>query len=233
MSPLPVGREGSSGVGAPVYMRHRPERTLLYQLVREYYPELKVQLAAQGTALPRYVKREFEAYLKCGRLVYLAGDVFEGAPLEQLQGPLIIYRIAVGPQQGRKVFTLQTLPACDEPFGDGVGQVFATCGRGGASGSMQEARTAVPLNQPAGGRGKKCVSGMVVGRIRVSGRHSQAMGEPVRRSTLGADGCEKGLRRPEKAVYASYKPTTAAPSLSPVRRAGDPGPPCGDTEGGW
>jgi len=30
-----------------------------------------------------------------------------------------------GPQQGRKVFTLQTLPACDpeEPFGDSVGKV--------------------------------------------------------------------------------------------------------------
>ena len=33
------------------------------------------------------------------------------------------YRIAVGPQQGRKVFTLQTLPASDEPFNDGVGKV--------------------------------------------------------------------------------------------------------------
>jgi hypothetical protein len=37
----------------------------------------------------------------------------------------ITYRIAVGPQAGRKVFTLQTLPACDpeEPFGDTVGKV--------------------------------------------------------------------------------------------------------------
>ncbi len=35
------------------------------------------------------------------------------------------YRIAVGPQAGRKVFTLQTLPACDakEQFGDTVGKV--------------------------------------------------------------------------------------------------------------
>jgi ribosomal protein S27E len=68
MSPLPVGREASSGVGAFVYARHRPERTLLYQLVEEYYPELQAQLAARGTALPGYVEREFEAYLKCGRL---------------------------------------------------------------------------------------------------------------------------------------------------------------------
>jgi hypothetical protein len=43
--------------------------------------------------------------------------------MDQLLGSSITYRIAVGPQQGRKVFTLQTLPACDEPFDDGVGMV--------------------------------------------------------------------------------------------------------------
>ena len=68
MLPLPVGREAASGVGAPVYTRHRPEHTLLYQLVQEYYPELKAHLGAQGTALPGYVGQEFEDYLKCGRL---------------------------------------------------------------------------------------------------------------------------------------------------------------------
>jgi hypothetical protein len=65
---LPAGREASAGVGASRYARHRPERTLLYQLVEDYYPALKAQLAAQGTALPGYVEREFDAYLKCGRL---------------------------------------------------------------------------------------------------------------------------------------------------------------------
>jgi hypothetical protein len=33
------------------------------------------------------------------------------------------YRIAVGPQQCRKVFTLQTLPACEEPCDAGGGKV--------------------------------------------------------------------------------------------------------------
>ncbi len=61
-------RDAGSGVGAPVYARHRPERTLLYQLVQEYYPALKTHLAAQGKALPGYVEQEFEDYLKCGRL---------------------------------------------------------------------------------------------------------------------------------------------------------------------
>ena len=34
----------------------------------------------------------------------------EGDVLTQLQGASVTYRIATGPQQGRKVFTLQTLP---------------------------------------------------------------------------------------------------------------------------
>jgi hypothetical protein len=54
---------------------------------------------------------------------YLAGDALEAGPMEQLLGSSITYRIAVGPQRGRKVFTLQTLPAFDEPFDDGVGKV--------------------------------------------------------------------------------------------------------------
>ena len=62
------GKEASSSVDAPLYVRHRPERTLLYQLVQEYYPELKAHLAAQGRALPGYVEQAFEDYLKCGRL---------------------------------------------------------------------------------------------------------------------------------------------------------------------
>ena len=68
MLPLPAGREASPDSGAARYERHRPERTLLYQLVQEYYPAFKAHLAAQGTAVPGYVEQEFEDYLKCGRL---------------------------------------------------------------------------------------------------------------------------------------------------------------------
>ena len=53
----------------------------------------------------------------------LAGDELEAGAMEQLVGSSITYRIAVGLHQGRKVFTLQTLPASDEPFDDGVGKV--------------------------------------------------------------------------------------------------------------
>jgi hypothetical protein len=36
MLQLLAGREASPGESAPRYTRHRPERTLLYQLVDEY-----------------------------------------------------------------------------------------------------------------------------------------------------------------------------------------------------
>ena len=68
MVPMAAGREASSGVRAQPYVRHRPERTLLYQLVEEHYPALKAHLAAQGTKLPAYFQREFGAYLEFGRL---------------------------------------------------------------------------------------------------------------------------------------------------------------------
>ncbi len=68
MLPLPAGREASSGVGAFFYKHHRPERTLLYQLVEQYFPAFEAHLAAQGTDLPAYVEQEFEDYLKCGHL---------------------------------------------------------------------------------------------------------------------------------------------------------------------
>ena len=50
------------------YKRHRPETTLLYQLVERYYPEFTANLAEQGKYLPKYVEREFDDFLRCGRL---------------------------------------------------------------------------------------------------------------------------------------------------------------------
>jgi hypothetical protein len=68
MLQLSVGREASPGDGVSRYERHRPEQTLLYQLVEEYYPVFEAQSAAEGRVLPDTVRREFEEYLKCGCL---------------------------------------------------------------------------------------------------------------------------------------------------------------------
>ncbi len=53
-----------------VYVRHRPETTLLYQIVQEYWPEFQAELASHGRYLPAYVTKEFDEFLKCGRLQY-------------------------------------------------------------------------------------------------------------------------------------------------------------------
>jgi len=45
----------SPGKGAPgraTYERHRPEQTLLYQLIEKHYPALIEKLDAQGKSLP-------------------------------------------------------------------------------------------------------------------------------------------------------------------------------------
>jgi len=54
--------------GAYRYQRHQPENNLLYRIVERHYREFTAYLAEQGEILPRYVQREFDAYLKCGRL---------------------------------------------------------------------------------------------------------------------------------------------------------------------
>ena len=53
-----------SGPVAPPYVRHRPERTFLYQLIEKFFSAFKAHLAAQGSSLPKHVGKEFvEFYL--------------------------------------------------------------------------------------------------------------------------------------------------------------------------
>ena len=69
MTPLVAGKDARAGAArAGEYARHRPEQTLLYQLVEQYYPAFVEHLAARERRLPAHVVREFEDYLKCGRL---------------------------------------------------------------------------------------------------------------------------------------------------------------------
>jgi hypothetical protein len=97
----------------------RPDGALRFRWVK----------APSGTELTRLTQtlaRRIGRYLERQGLLerdaensYLAGDEHQAGPMEQLLGSAITYRIAGGPQQGRKVFTLQTLPACDDPFEEG------------------------------------------------------------------------------------------------------------------
>ena len=91
---------------------------------------VKAPTSAELTHLTHTIARRVGRFLERQGLLerdaensYLAGDTMEAGPLDALLGHSITYRIAVGPQAGRKVFTLQTLPDCNEPFDDSVGKV--------------------------------------------------------------------------------------------------------------
>ena len=91
---------------------------------------VKAPTSAELAGLTQTLARRIGRFLERQELLerdaensYLGSDGLEAGPMEQLLGSSITYRIAVGPQQGHKVFTLQTLPASDEPFDAGVGKV--------------------------------------------------------------------------------------------------------------
>jgi Transposase zinc-binding domain len=53
------------------YVRHRPEQTMLYQLIQQHAATFFAQAQdATGSSLPRYVKDEFDAFLDCGILAH-------------------------------------------------------------------------------------------------------------------------------------------------------------------
>jgi len=118
----------------------RPDGSLRFRPVRA---PTSTELAGLTQTLARRIGRYLERQGLLERDAensYLAADALEAGPMEQLLGSSMMctdarmsraqdaqerptYRIAVGPQQGRKVFTLQTLSACEEPFDAGVGKV--------------------------------------------------------------------------------------------------------------
>ena len=54
--------------GRAGYRRHRPEDTVLYGVVEQQADAFFEGQGERGSALPRFVREEFEAYLRCGCL---------------------------------------------------------------------------------------------------------------------------------------------------------------------
>lgn len=69
---------------------------------------------------------------------YLVLDHSGEDPMDQLRGHSITYRIAVGPQQGRKVFMLQTLPGIEEPCNGCASQAAGFSLHAGVAASVLE-----------------------------------------------------------------------------------------------
>lgn len=100
-----------------------PDTSARFRWVRAPTTEELTQLAHTiARRVGRYLERQ-GLLEQDAENSYLSGDAVDDAPLNQLLGSSITYRIAIGPQAGRKVFTLQTLPACDQLFDDRVGKV--------------------------------------------------------------------------------------------------------------
>ena len=68
MEPLHQAPGLPASLATARYARHRPEATLLYELVDPHYPPFLAALERDGRTLPTFVQQEFAAYLTCGRL---------------------------------------------------------------------------------------------------------------------------------------------------------------------
>jgi hypothetical protein len=104
---------GANGTSARFHRVNEPSSGELTQLAHKIAHRVSRYLERQG-----WLERDAEND-------YLALDTADDDPLSVLQGHSISYRIALGPQAGRKVFTLQTLPPVDmdETPNGKVGQV--------------------------------------------------------------------------------------------------------------
>lgn len=50
------------------HVRHRPEKTVLYDVLERHQSAFFAHLEEEGRRIPGFVRDEFEAYLRCGRL---------------------------------------------------------------------------------------------------------------------------------------------------------------------
>ncbi len=115
------------------------------------FRRVKTPTSDELTQLTHTIARRVGRYLERRGLLerdtdncYLTPEAVNASdedPSNHLLGSSITYRIAVGPQQGRKVFTLQTLPDCqpDNAFAGSVGE---------AAGFSLHAGVATKANEP-------------------------------------------------------------------------------------
>jgi hypothetical protein len=105
-----------------VYAEQAEGRVRFYQTNAPTEAELNRLTHTLAHRIGRYLERQ-GLLERDAENSYLACDELDSGPMAQLQGASITYRVAVGRQQGRKVFTLQTLPAIDDAFDVGGGKV--------------------------------------------------------------------------------------------------------------
>ncbi len=94
-----------------VYIKPSEQSDLSFKKAKVFSP-IEIQ------TLTEKISKRVMSYLEKAGMIerdiensYLSGDLLDDDSTLQLQGSSISYRIAVGPQQGQKVFMLQTVPA--------------------------------------------------------------------------------------------------------------------------
>jgi hypothetical protein len=120
-----------------------------------FFQRVKAPSASELNSLVAIISQRIARHLeKQGLLTrdeensYLTMDGLDDNVMNELQGPAITYRIAVGPQQGRKVFTLQTIPAWEDDFSNS--QVGKIAGFSLHAGVATEARQRKKLDRSGG-----------------------------------------------------------------------------------
>src|SRR6266568_1799134 len=95
-SPVPIKRHGDIADANPParYARREPERTVLYQVFKDFKDHLRTFLAEarerseHGFGLPRFVERELERYLECGRAGVPHGPLRRGEDSRSPRAPV-------------------------------------------------------------------------------------------------------------------------------------------------
>ncbi len=96
-----------------VYTRNKHGETRFKRTIAPNQQELAKLVHTISHRVARFLERQ-GVLERDEENSYLLLEGMDQDPMQQLIGCSVSYRIAVGPQQGRKVFTLQTLPAVEE-----------------------------------------------------------------------------------------------------------------------
>jgi len=96
-----------------VYTRNRHGKTRFQRTIAPNQQELAKLIHTISHRVARFLERQ-GILERDEENSYLQLDGIDEDPMQQLIGCSVSYRIALGPQQGRKVFTLQTLPSVEE-----------------------------------------------------------------------------------------------------------------------
>ena len=96
-----------------IYTKNKPGLIRVKRTIAPNQQELTILVHTISHRVARFLERQ-GVLERDEENSYLQLEGMDEDPMQQLIGCSVSYRIAVGPQQGRKVFTLQTLPVAEE-----------------------------------------------------------------------------------------------------------------------